>query len=145
SGKKFRLPTEAEWEYAATSSRKTMYSWGNAINCEDARFNAGIVSGCSYKDGTQQKGTVPVGSFRHNPWGIYDMSGNVWEWTQDCVNEKYHNVPENVRFWKGACDKRIVRGGSWSSLPELLRSTSYDWSNADIRTDVDGFRLVQEL
>ncbi len=145
SGKKFRLPTEAEWEYAAVSSRTTNYNWGDSISCNEAIYNGGKKSDCYYKHDGQQGGTVPVGSFNSSPWGLYDMSGNVWEWTQDCADENYHNVPGNIRFWDGKCEKRVVRGGSWSSSPERLYSVSYDWNNPKFKTHVDGFRLVQEL
>ncbi|MCW8924500.1 MAG: formylglycine-generating enzyme family protein, partial [Gammaproteobacteria bacterium] len=143
--KKFRLPTEAEWEYAAMSSRATKYSWGNEISCDMARFNGGRNSACFYKPDGIFKGTVPVGSYSPSPWGLYDMSGNVWEWTQDCADENYHDVPGNVRIGDGRCSKRVVRGGSWSSLAEGLSLVSYDWNNPDMQTHVDGFRLVQEL
>jgi len=144
SGKKFRLPTEAEWEYAAIASRSTNYSWGDTITCKDARFNGGMSSDCYYKHDGQQGGTAPVGSFNSSPWGLYDMSGNVWEWTKDCADKNYHGAPSDVRIMR-RCNVRVVRGGSWSSFQEGLHSVSFDWNEADVGTHVDGFRLVQEL
>lgn len=146
TGKKFRLPTEEEWEYAARSSTTTKYSWGNSIDCSQAQYNGGKDSNCYYKSDGGHKGTALVGSFSPNAWGLYDMSGNVWEWTKKCVNENDQGAPKKVIAMPArTCTNRITRGGSWSSFPDVVNSTSRDWSDATMRTHIDGFRLVQEF
>ena len=140
TGKTFRLPTEAEWEYAARAGSSSKYSWGNSINCFQARY--GYASGeCG-----RQKSTDPVKSFPSNAYGLYDMHGNVWEWTQDCWNGSYSGAPSNGSAWmSGDCSKRMLRGGSWSNYPDGLRSANRYFSSAVVRNSFNGFRLVQPL
>ena len=146
TGKKFRLPTEAEWEYAARSSTTTKYSWGNSIDCSKAQYNGGKNSSCYYKSDGEHKGSALVGSFSPNAWGLYDMSGNVWEWTKNCMNENDQSAPKNVMSMADrTCTNRIIRGGSWSSFPDIVNSTARDWNEETMRTHIDGFRLVQEF
>ena len=121
TGARYRLPSEAEWEYAARSgSKKKKYSWGNEIGHNRAN--------CSNCD-SQWKGrqTAPVGSFGPNAWGLYDMHGNVWEWVQDCWNESYQGAPTNGSAWEsGDCSQRVFRGGSWGDTPRFVRSAYRD-------------------
>ncbi|WP_082897262.1 bifunctional serine/threonine-protein kinase/formylglycine-generating enzyme family protein [Thalassotalea crassostreae] len=135
----FRLPSEAEWEYAARAGTSTKYSWGDSVG--NNRANCG---GCgSQWDDIK---TAPVKSFSANGFGLYDMHGNVWEWVQDCYNDGYHGAPSNGSAWQsGSCDRRVVRGGSWLDFPLHLRSATRHRFTADGRGNILGFRLVQDL
>ena len=115
TGEKYRLPTEAEWEYAARAGSVTKYSWGNEIG-----RNRAVCWGC----GNQRTGRQePVGSFAANRWGLHEVHGNVMEWVQDCWNESYQGAPTNGSAWEsGDCSMRVVRGGSWDDNPRMLRS-----------------------
>jgi formylglycine-generating enzyme required for sulfatase activity len=142
TGTAFRLPTEAEWEYAARAGTTTKYSWGNEIG----RNNA-VCNGCgSQWDGKQ---TAPVGQFRANAFGLYDMHGNVWEWTEDCYNGSYQGAPSTGAAWtSGNCTYRVLRGGSWLWLYKAatLRAASR-LSNipAGWNSSGNGLRVAQDL
>ena len=137
TGKRFRLPSEAEWEYAARSGRTTNFFWGNNIGSEMANCE-----GCGSKWDNSR--TAPVGSFGANHFGLYDMHGNVWEWTQDCWNKNYSDAPNTGITWtSGDCDRRVVRGGSWNSIPKGLRYSNRTSIIAGNRYSDTGFRLVQ--
>ena len=107
TGKPYRLLTEAEYEYATRAGTTTAYPWGDDIGKNNANCN-----GCgSQWDGKQ---TAPVGSFAPNQFGLYDMVGNVWEWTEDCYHDSYNGAPADGSAWTGGdCSRRVVRGGSW--------------------------------
>jgi len=140
TGKTFRLPSEAEWEYAARAGSESQYSWGNSINCSQARY--GYVS----DECGKQLSTDPVGSFAANRFGLHDLHGNVWEWTQDCWNDSYAGAPNNGAAWRsGDCARRVVRGGSWLNDPVDLRAAYRNWRTAVLRNVNLGFRLVQDL
>ena len=118
TGADYRLPSEAEWEYAVRAGTVTKYSWGNDIGQNRANCDS---CGRQWKNWLGQGRTAPVGSFAANAWGLHDMHGNVYEWTQDCVNMNYYGAPGDGSAWEeGDCAKRIVRGGSW--FPETPRS-----------------------
>lgn len=119
TGKQYRLPSEAEWEYAARAGTQTAYWWGNDLGTN----NANCINCGSQWDFRQ---TAPVGSFKPNAFGIYDTAGNVWEWTLDCEHGNYQNAPKDGSAWMdmngGDCNRRVVRGGSWIINPQYLRS-----------------------
>ncbi|WP_300526155.1 bifunctional serine/threonine-protein kinase/formylglycine-generating enzyme family protein, partial [Alcanivorax sp.] len=139
TGQKFRLPSEAEWEYAARAGSTTKYSWGNNISCAQARY--GYYSGHCGND----KKTVPVKSFSPNRFGLYDMHGNAQEWVQDCWNDSYRGAPSNGAVWlRGDCSMRVLRGGSWAGFPDDVLSASRSRDSVSIRYYHYGFRLVQE-
>ena len=111
TGATYRLPSEAEWEYAARAGSATKYSWGNEIGANRANCD-------NDHCGDQWKHTAPVGSFPPNGFGLYDMHGNVWEWVEDCWNGSYAGAPSDGVAWvSGDCAERVLRGGSWVSDP----------------------------
>ncbi|MCG8394232.1 MAG: SUMF1/EgtB/PvdO family nonheme iron enzyme [Pseudomonadales bacterium] len=141
TGRTFRLPSEAEWEYAARARSSTKYSWGNSISCSQARY------GNHNGDCGNDRKTVAVKSYSPNRFGLYDMHGNVAEWVQDCGrNGGYDGAPIDGRAWVagGRCSERVLRGGSWGGGPDHLRSAYRYASNISTRSPSFGFRLVQE-
>ncbi|MGX5174001.1 SUMF1/EgtB/PvdO family nonheme iron enzyme [Aliikangiella sp. IMCC44653] len=139
TGNTYRLPTEAEWEYAARAGSSTQYSWGNSIRCSQARY------GNNKGDCGNDRKTAPVKSFSANAFGLYDMHGNVWEWTQDCYNNTYHGAPSNGRAWtSGDCARRVLRGGSWSNYTGTLRAATRHDFDRTFRYYGSGFRLAQD-
>ena len=139
TGEQYRLPSEAEWEYAARAGSETKYSWGNSIGNNKANCD-----GCGSRWDNSQ--TAPVGSFAANAFGLYDMHGNVWEWTQDCWNGSYKDAPSDGTAWlSGNCGRRVLRGGSWNSYPDILRSANRSSNTTGNRFDNVGFRLARTL
>ena len=134
TGKRYRLPSESEWEYAARAGTETAYSWGNTIGRNRANYH-------SYD------GTVPVGSFAANGFGLYDMHGNVWEWVEDCWHDNYEGAPTDGSAWTTGCDQAlaVVRGGSWVTVPRFLRAADRNWDSPSAHVNTLGFRLVQDL
>jgi formylglycine-generating enzyme required for sulfatase activity len=143
TGKHYRLPTEAEWEYTARAGTETAYWWGDEIGKNRANCN-----GCgSQWDGKQ---TAPVGSFKPNPWRLHDTAGNVYEWVQDCWHKNYAGAPEDgSKVWEtegsGDCNLRVIRGGSWNDWPRLVRSATRGGHVPGLRANTLGFRLAQDL
>ena len=139
TGNLYRLPSEAEWEYAARAATETAYSWGNDIG-----HNRANCRGCGSRWDYEQ--TAPVGSFNPNAWGLHDMHGNVWEWVQDCWNGSYRGAPADGTAWeRGDCSLRVLRGGSWYVNPRDLRSASRGRNTTSLRDDDVGFRVARTV
>jgi len=148
TGQVYRLPSESEWEYAARAGTTTKYSWGDRPSGHHA--NGDEEYGWPY-DGYKKK-TAPVGSFKPNAFGLYDMNGNVWEWVEDCWSYSYQGAPRNGHAWKApnCTEKRVLRGGAAFfvpgfddvKLPSQLRSASRTWWKKDSELNDGGFRLV---
>lgn len=141
-GRGYRLPSEAEWEYAARAGSATNYSWGDEPSSQHA--NGSEMYGWP-SDGYTNR-PAPVGSFVANAFGLYDMSGNVWESTQDCWNDNYIDAPSSSKPWlTGTCSKRVLRGGSWSLTPKYMRSSIRHGYDASGRNETGGFRIAQNI
>jgi formylglycine-generating enzyme required for sulfatase activity len=146
TGQRYRLPSEAEWEYACRAGSKTAFSFGDTISTDQANYDGNQSYNNSPK-GSWRKGTSPVGAYAPNPWGLYDMHGNVWEWVQDPVHENYQGAPLTGRPWEEGGDdtRRILRGGSWQYSPRYLRSAIRNGYSANLSNDIVGFRVVRDL
>ena len=155
TGKTYRLPTEAEWEYAARSGTQTMRHWGddwsNSDACKFANVTDvtaereyGYVWSHTCDDGAAE--TSEVGAYQPNAFGLHDFMGNVWEWTEDCWNASYSGAPTDGSAWTGGdCSLRVARGGSWDVIPGFIRSASRAGGPIDNRDFNNGFRVVREL
>ena len=148
TGVSYRLLSEAEHEYAARAGTTTPFWWGSSITPDQAAYNS---TAAPYKGGGR-KGeyrakTVPVNSFKPNPWGLYQVHGNVYEWLEDCWNGNYSNAPTDGSVWTaGDCSKRVLRGGSWGSDPQYLRAAlRAPRAYPSNRWDTDGFRVARTI
>ena len=141
TGKWYRLLSESEWEYVARAGTETAYSWGDSIGANRANCR-----GCdSAWDSTR---TAPVGSFEANAWGVYDMHGNVWEWVQDYSNRDYEGAPTDGSAASSPYDDwewRVMRGGSWYSNPNYLRSAERHPGPTGSRDSDTGFRVARSF
>ena len=158
SGKPYRLPTESEWEYVARAGTTSPFWCGSTISSVQANFDARYAYG-DIRPGEYRKRTVPVDTFQPNPWGLYQVHGNVWEWCQDSWVDGYHDGPrdgtarepaETVRsrsFFSlpDGVHVRVVRGGSWKTLPKDLRSARRSSFPQNYRGNSIGFRVARQL
>jgi formylglycine-generating enzyme required for sulfatase activity len=140
TGKEYRLLSESEWEYVARAGSTTKYPWGDEIDSSKARYDS---------DDGSEKGTVPVGSYSANAFGLHDTVGNVWEWVEDCLHENYKDAPTDGSAWLSECegkfDFRIKRGGSWRMFTWLNRSANREHTSADWRGNYIGLRVARTL
>ncbi len=136
--KPYRLPTEAEWEYACRAGTATPYSTGETISTDQANYNGNFVYGAG-KNGMYRAKTMPVGSFPPNPWGLYDVHGNVWQWCQDLFDEYPKKDVVDPLCVTG--ENRVIRGGSWIDNPRECRSAYRGGSKPTLRHGLVGFRL----
>jgi formylglycine-generating enzyme required for sulfatase activity len=143
----YRLPTEAEWEYCCRSGSTSPFWWGSSIAPTQANYDGNYVYEGGGSRGEWRQATVPVNQFAANPWGLYQVHGNVWEWCEDSWHDDYNGAPANGSVWlKGAeADRRVVRGGSWNYFPGSLRSANRGGNTPDVRYDNLGFRVGRTL
>jgi formylglycine-generating enzyme required for sulfatase activity len=139
TGERYRLPSEAEWEYAARAGTRIAYWWG-----DQPGPNRAVCDGCGSRWDARQ--TAPVGSFEPNPFGLYDTAGNVWEWVADCDSRSYEGAPaDGSPRVSDKCPERVYRGGAWNSGPHKLRSAKRTWDGPNLGYSYIGFRLAREL
>ena len=156
TGEEYRLPSESEWEYAARAGTATARYWGEGESGQCRHANGGDASlkerysdwrwpVASCRDGHVH--TAPAGSLGANGWGLHDMLGNVWEWTEDCGNLSYAGAPSDGSAWEyGDCSERVLRGGSWGNRPSDLRAAYRSRvTTGDRSDDVVGFRVARTL
>ena len=138
TGQKYRLPSEAEWEYAARAGTTTEWSFGN---------DESKLGNYAWYSANSGRKTQAVAQKLPNAFGLYDMHGNVWEWTQDCWHDNYIGAPTDGSVWTVGCsgDVRVRRGGSWGYNPAFLRSADRSRFNPGSRYDTGGFRLARTL
>jgi formylglycine-generating enzyme required for sulfatase activity len=146
---KYRLPTEAEWEYAARAGTSTAYSWGDTIDCEKAMYGNNSLKNdeCQLyirSIGLQIDQPAPVKSYKPNPWGLYDMHGNVWEWCLDWYGD-YRKTPVTDPKGPKSGNMRIRRGGSWFKHGHSCRSANRSFGHSATRYRTTGFRLIREI
>jgi formylglycine-generating enzyme required for sulfatase activity len=147
TGKKYRLPSEAEWEYACRAGTKTAFYFGETISTDQANYDGNYTFGKG-KKGVYREKTTPVGSFPANKFALYDMHGNVWEWCEDVWHENYENAPMDGSSWNNNHSQsplRLLRGGSWNNFPKDCRSANRVGNNADNCYDDIGFRLAVSI
>ncbi|XZR53981.1 formylglycine-generating enzyme family protein [Cupriavidus oxalaticus] len=139
TGKAYRLPTEAEWEYAARGGTASAFWWGDQMRKGNANCKE-----CG--DPWSGDAPAPVGSFAANPWGLHDVNGSVWEWVADCWHSSYKGAPVDGRAWnENACGARVIRGGSWrEGASYMVSSTRFKYSPS-VRQSQNGFRVARDM
>lgn len=137
----YRLPSESEYEYASRAGSLDAYWWGNTAQAQQANFSDDA-------PGAAKRGaTVPVKQFAANPFGLYNVHGNVWQWVQDCQHDNYQGAPADGRAWTANCagNRRGVRGGAWVSQAAGLRASQRNWFAPDLPSYAGGVRVAREL
>jgi formylglycine-generating enzyme required for sulfatase activity len=143
TGKDYRLPSEAEWEYACRAGTTTPFYFGETITTDLANYNGNYTYGSGIK-GQYREQTTDVGIFPPNPFGLFDMHGNIWEWCQDEWHQNYNGAPTDGSAWLTENDNhyRLLRGGSWGNVPENCRSANRFYGDPVSRNGFIGFRVV---
>jgi formylglycine-generating enzyme required for sulfatase activity len=146
TGKRYRLLSEAEFEYTARAGTTWPFWWGTDINTLRANYNGRLRPYAGSPKGEFRQRTLPVYSFAGNPWGLRNVHGNVWQWTEDCWNDSHIGNPADGRArTTGVCRLRVVRGGSWADEPVYLRSAMRNRSTADEQSTTIGFRVARDI
>ncbi|PNW27261.1 UNVERIFIED_CONTAM: hypothetical protein BEN50_03265 [Euhalothece sp. KZN 001] len=143
TGREYRLPSEAEWEYACRAGTTTSFHFGETITTDLANYDGDYTYG-NGPEGVDRGETTPVGSFPPNAFGLYDMHGNVWEWCEDVWHENYEGAPNDGSAWltRGDHNRRVLRGGSRSDVPWYCRCANRHWDYPGLGYSHDGFRVV---
>jgi len=144
----YRLPTEAEWEYACRAGTTTAYPWGNGIDCSKAMYANNSLRDPTCIDYVKSRGLpidspAPVGSYQPNGWGLYDVSGNLWEWCQDVYGKYPTHAVVDPRGPQSGSNK-VRRGGSWFKYGYYCRCANRTYADAGDRYRTTGFRIVME-
>lgn len=135
----YRLPSESEWEYAARAGTTTAWWWGDQVG----RGNTNC-DGCDPSRDPRQP--TPVGTYRANPFGLYDMLGNVLQMVRDCWNPNYNDAPDDGSPWlSGDCSKVVLRGGSYNNVAWFARSANRSWLDVKSTDNLQGFRVVRNM
>lgn len=146
TGHPYRLLSEAEWEYAARAGTDTPFWWGYSITPEQANYDGSHLYEGGGEEGAYRGQTVPVDLFAPNPFGLYQVHGNIWEWVEDCWNANYVGAPTDGSAWTAGDDsRRVLRGGAWFYDPSYLRAASRGKDISIIRSSYAGFRLSRKL
>lgn len=159
TGKPYRVPSEAEWEYAARAGTRTMETWGDTQDGICAYANVSDLTRMETHTAVEREPTrffecrdghvyaAPVGSFPADPWGLFDMVGNIWEWTEDCFIPHYNGAPTDGSVWYDPkqCDRLIVRSGGWYSRNWFARPAGRSRENPDYLSSTLGVRVVRDL
>jgi formylglycine-generating enzyme required for sulfatase activity len=139
TGQSYRLLSEAEWEYAARGGTTTAYFWGDELGKGNA-----TCFGCGSE--WENLGPAPVGSFKPNPFGLYEVLGNVWQWVEDCKHPNYTGAPTDGSVWSGGnCTFHVIRGGAWNYYYQAVRSAFHFWYQTHYRNDGLSFRIARTL
>lgn len=133
TGKQYRLPSEAEWEYACRAGRKQEYCGSDSVGS------------VAWHESNSGNAIHPVAGKQANAFGLYDMSGNVWEWVEDGYHDNYNVAPADGSAWQGDGAKRVLRGGSWDDAPQIARAANRYWLDPAEGLEGLGFRLVRTL
>jgi formylglycine-generating enzyme required for sulfatase activity len=132
TGKRYRLPSEAEWEYVARAGSNSAYYWGDSFDPDRVANN--------------HRRTEPVGAHAPNAFGVYDTLGNAWEWVADCYHDSYLNSPTDGSAWAtGQCTEHVFRGGSWHNTPQVLRVANRGWDGSSYRFFDLGFTIAMDI
>ncbi len=147
TGKTYRLLTEAQWEYVARAGSTTPFWWGISASTNQANYDDSFTS-MGDKGGYRGK-TVPVDSFKANPWGLYNVHGNVWEWVEDHFHKSYRGAPTDGQAWVVTSNNkiatRVMRGGSWLNPSKHVRSAVRNLIYRNFRANNIGFRVARIL
>ncbi len=134
--KAYRLPSEAEWEYAARGGTQTKYWWGD-------QFQSGMANCKNCSDVAAAEQPIKAGSFKPNPFGLYDMGGGVDQWIEDCWHKNYHGAPADGSAWvEGDCGSHVIRSGSWRNDAQYVRPSNRDSYDTNVRYPTHGFRVA---
>ena len=143
TGKTYRLLSEAEREYVTRAGTSGPFWWGSAISTDQANYFGGFGN----RPTSFREKPIPGNSFTPNPWGLYQLHGNVWDWVEDCYHDGYMGAPSDGSAWltDGNCVSRVLRGGSWAENPEVLRAAVRKRLLANFRHYDGGFRVARTL
>jgi formylglycine-generating enzyme required for sulfatase activity len=145
TGKPYRLLSEAEREYVTRAGTASAFWWGASVSRRQANYDDKTSQDKTSKGSSGQR-TMPVDSYQPNPWGLYQVHGNIWEWVEDCLNDGYAGAPTDGTAWlTGHCERRVLRGGSWVSNASAVESGSRYGVQAEGRVSNVGFRVARAL